>query len=207
MNSFETDLKRAFFSVNFMTGLVMEYIILRWAGFASEWYQISVPVLAALPYSAAWLNEYQSGYIKVYLPRCGMSSYIWGKFLSCGISGGALLALAYFFYAWSEQGETSGKYTLIFLSGMLWAVVAATLAAAADSRYVAYGGGFVLYYMLVILVERYFPALYCLDPGEWYAPEHVWVLGDGGIILMLTGLILIGGIMYAYLLRKKISGG
>lgn len=204
MNSFETDLKRAFFSVNFLAGLLLECVILRCAGFASEWYQISVPVLAALPYSTAWLNEYQSGYLKEYLPRCGITSYIWGKFLSCGISGGALLAVAYFICSWSEQRETSGNYTLIFLSGMFWAVVSATLAAAANSRYVAYGGGFVLYYMLVILVERYFQALYCLDPGEWYAPEHVWVLGDMGIILMLTGFILIGGILYAYLLRNKI---
>ncbi len=204
MNSFETDLKRAFFSVNFVAGLVMECIILRWAGFGSDFYQISVPVLASLPYSTAWLNEYQSGFWKQYLPRCGMASYIWGKFLSCGISGGGLLTIAHFICSLGEQEEAEGNYVLLFLSGMLWATVSATLAAAAESRYVAYGGSFVLFYMLVILVERYFKALYCLHPAEWYAPEHVWVLGDSGIILMLTGFLLICGMIYSHLLRKKI---
>lgn len=205
MNSFETDLKRAFCSMNFMAGLLLECVILRCAGFESDLFQMSVPVLASLPYSTVWLNEYQSGYIKEYLPRCGMSSYIWGKFLSCGISGGALLAAACFFCSWTEQGQTSANYTLIFLSGMLWSLVSATLAAAANSRYVAYGGAFVLFYMLVILVERYFKALYCLYPVEWYAPKHVWVLGDTGIILMLTGMILILGILYYQILEKKIK--
>ena len=204
MNSFETDLKRAFFSGNFLAGLVMECVILRWAGFSSDIYQISVPVLASLPYSTAWLDEFQSGYIKQYLPRCGMPSYIWGKFLSCGISGGGLPAAAYFFCSRWEQGEASGKYLLIFLSGMFWAVAPATLAAAADSRYVAYGGSFVLFYLLVILVERYFKTLYCLDPREWYAPEHAWVLGDTGIVLMLAGFIMICGIFYSHILMKKI---
>ncbi|MCI8338033.1 MAG: hypothetical protein HFH62_05025 [Lachnospiraceae bacterium] len=204
MNSFETDLKRAFFSVNFLAGLVMECVILRWAGFSSDIYQISVPVLASLPYSTPWLNEYQGGFIKQYLPRCGMASYIWGKFLSCGISGGTLLAGAYFFCSWWEPGEVCGNYLLIFLSGMFWAVVSATLAAAADSRYVAYGGSFVLFYTLVIFVERYFKALYCLDPREWYAPEHAWVLGDTGIVLMLAGVILISGIIYSQVLKKRI---
>lgn len=204
MNSFETDLKRAFFSSNFLAGLVMECVILRWAGFSSDIYQISVPVLASLPYSTAWLDEHQSGYIKQYLPRCGMPSYIWGKFLSCGISGGGLPAAAYFICSRWEQGEASGKYLLIFLSGMFWAVASATLAAAADSRYVAYGGSFVLFYLLVILVERYFRTLYCLDPREWYAPEHAWVLGDTGIVLMLAGFIVICGIFYSHILMKKI---
>ena len=124
MNSFETDLKRAFCSINFVAGLMLEWIILRCAGFESDLFRISVPVLASLPYSTAWLNEYQSGFIKEYLPRCGISSYIWGKFLSCGISGDGLLAAACFFCSWTEQEETLAmNYALIFLSGMFWAVV------------------------------------------------------------------------------------
>ena len=205
MNSFESDLKRAFFSVNFMAGLLMEFIILRYAGYESELFQISVPVLAAFPYSTAWLNEYQSGFIKEYLPRCGINSYIWGKFLACGISGGALLTGICFICSWVERWETTGNYLLIFLSGMFWAVVSATLAAAANSRYVAYGGAFVLFYVLVILVERYFKGLYCLYPVEWYLAKHVWVLGDTGIVIMLTGLIVIIGIIYYTLLKKKIT--
>ncbi|MDE6635622.1 MAG: hypothetical protein K2K09_03330, partial [Lachnospiraceae bacterium] len=81
-------------------------------------------------------------------------------------------------------------------------VVSAALAAAANSRYVAYGGAFVLYYMLVILYERYFQSLYCLYPVEWYAPEHTWVFGDTGIILMLGGMIILIGILYYEMLGR-----
>lgn len=187
-------------------GLLAECVILCLAGFGSEMFQISVPVLASLPYSAAWLNDHQSGYIKQYLPRCGRTSYILGKFLSCGISGGTLLTISCFFCLRTGEGdEPEVKLFLIFLSGMLWAVVSATLAAAAGSRYVAYGGAFVLFYVLVILYQRYFGTLYCLYPVEWYAPEHIWILGDTGIVLMISGMILIVGICYYEILGRCIG--
>ena len=205
MSSFETDLKRAFFSVNFLAGLLIECFILWRSGFQSEMFRISVPVLSSLPYTTAWLGDYKSGYIKAYLPRSGTASYILGKFLSCGISGGALLVLACMAIPAGEEGDREGKLFLIFLSGMFWAVVSATLAAAAKSRYVAYGGAFVLFYVLVILYERYFQGWYCLYPVEWYAPEHTWVLGDIGIIWMLTGMIVVIGILYYEILRRCIE--
>lgn len=206
MNSFETDLKRALCSVNFIAGLFIEYMILCRFGFDSELFQISVPVLASLPYSTAWIHDYQSGFIKEYLPRCGKNAYILGKFLSCGISGGILLSTACFFYLHTKAAEGMIlNLFLVFLSGMLWAVVAAVLAAASNSRYVAYGGSFVLFHVLVILYERYFKTVYCLYPVEWFAPEHAWVLGDTGIILMCIGIILIICFLYYEILRRCIE--
>lgn len=201
MNSFETDIKRAICSINFIAGLIIESMILMQSGIGSEMFQISLPVLSAIPYSTAWLTEYQSGYIKEYLPRCGRVPYILGKFLSCGISGGVLIMLSCLLPGLNSE-DVQINLLLVFLSGMFWAVVAATLAAAANSRYVAYGGSFVIFYMLVILYERYFGNLYCLYPVEWYAPKHIWVLGDTGIVLMLTGFIIITGIIYYEILRR-----
>ena len=115
MNSFETDIKRAFCSINFLAGLLIECIILWRAG--SDLFQISVPVLASLPYSTAWLGDYQSGYIKEYLPRCGRTSYILGKFLACGISGGSLITTACLFRLMTGDGEDmEWKLLLIFLN-------------------------------------------------------------------------------------------
>ena len=45
MNSFETDIKRAFGSVNFIIGLLAECFILWRTGFQSDLFRISVPVL------------------------------------------------------------------------------------------------------------------------------------------------------------------
>lgn len=141
------------------------------------------------------------------LPRCGRTSYILGKLLSCGISGGVLPVLAAALYLWAGVGEEpTGNLFLLFLSGMFWAIVAATLAAAANSHCVAYGGAFVLCYVMVILYERYFQTLYCLYPVEWYAPEHTWILGDAGIVLMLSGLILLVSVFYYEIVRRCMEG-
>lgn len=205
MNSFETDIKRAFCSVNFIVGLLVECVIVYHSGLDSELFQMSVPVLSCIPYSTAWLVDYQSGFLKEYLPRCGKSSYILGKLFSCGISGGGLLALASLLGSIFRKEEMEGNLLLLFLSGAFWAVVSATLAAWADSRYVAYGGAFVLYYVLVIIYERYFKSLYCLYPVEWYAKKHTWVLGGTGIVLMLSGMLLVIGIAYYEILRRRIE--
>lgn len=205
MNSFETDLRRACCSVNFMAGLTIACLILYHSGLDSELFQISVPVLASIPYSTAWLNEYQSGFLKEYLPRCGKNAYILGKFLACGISGGGLLTAACYICYQLGKEEMKEHIFLVFLSGMFWAVVAAALAAAANSRYVAYGGGFVLFYVLVIVHERHWKSLYCLYPVEWYVPKHTWILGDAGIVLMLSGMLLIVYIFYYEILRRCIE--
>ena len=203
MNSFETDLKRAIGSLGFWAGLILEVSVLFFAGFTSDLFRACVPVLAALPYGTAWLNEYQSGYLKAYLPRTNVRSYIAGKFLACGISGGLLEALGVRICRLLKPEEAAGiNEALIFASGMLWAVLAAALAAWAGSRCIAYGGSFVLYYFLVISYERYFADWYCLYPYEWLAPAHPWVFGETGVLVLLLGWILVVWCLYYFLLKR-----
>ena len=68
MNSFESDLKRAVISVPFIAGVIIETIILFTSGFDSDLFKVSVPVAATLPYSTAWLLDYQ-----------GVCSKVWNK--------------------------------------------------------------------------------------------------------------------------------
>lgn len=204
MNSFESDLKRAVISIPFVAGVIIEVVILLCSGFDSDLFRVSVPVLATFPYSTAWLLDYQSGFVKEYIPRCGVNQYIIGKIAACGISGGLLeLAGCYLFSLMNE--ETEIKLNLIFVSGMLWAVVAAALAAWSNSRYIAYGGAFVIYYMLVIFHDRYFEDLYCLYPYEWIAPEHTWVFDEQGIVILLIGIILVFSFLYYHILWRCIK--
>lgn len=203
MNSFETDCVRAFGSPNFFIGLFVECLILWKAGPQSDLFAISVPIAVSLPYSTAWIADMESGYLKEYVPRCGKKAYIFGKMAACCISGGALLTAAGWIYkrVCGERADTL-DLSLLFFSGMLWALCAATLAAASKSRYVAYGGSFVLFYLLVILKERYFMDLYCVDPIEWIMPKHTWVFDHGGIWLLCGGLqILLAMIYYEILWR------
>lgn len=52
-----------------------------------------LPVFAALPYTSAFLEEIDSGFIKSYLPRAGRWHYISAKILAAAISGGAACTL------------------------------------------------------------------------------------------------------------------
>lgn len=207
MNSFETDLKRAIFSINFFAGILLQLFILCKSGMESDLFRISIPVVVTLPYSTAWITDYKSGFIKEYLPRCGITSYIVGKFLACGLSGGAVCSISFWLYQHTSYGkEAQGSIFLLFLSGMLWACVSVSLAAISGSRYIAYGGAFVIFYVLVIVYERYFQGLYCLYPVEWYQPRHVWVFGDTGIVLMCGGIVLILFFLFYETVRRRVEG-
>lgn len=206
MNSFETDCVRAFRSPNFWIGFLLECLILCKAGPDSDLFPISVPLVVSLPYSTVWITDMESGYLKEYIPRCGKKAYIFGKIAACALSGGTLLAAAGWIYGkmLKDKAEIL-DIGLLFSSGMLWALCAATLAAVSKSRYVAYGGSFVLFYLLVIVKERYFTELYCIDPEEWILPKHTWVFDHGGILILCGGLLIILAMIYYEILWRCIE--
>lgn len=204
MNSFETDLKRAFTSYGFAIGFVVNLIILFKTGASSDLFKVSVPVICSLPYTTAWLSDYQTGYIKFYLSRTSVTAYSWGKILSCGISGGMVALVPLYIYQTIDRSDTI-QYPIMFLMGMLWSTLAATLAAISNSRYIAYGSSFVICYLMVILKERYFDELYCLYPFEWLYPTHIWVFEETGVLLMLSGFIIIICLSYCQIIRGYIS--
>lgn len=205
MNSIETDLRRALLSVRFLLAVCLQLAVLWSQGFQSTLYKMSVPLACALPYACGWLEEYQSGYVRLALVRTSFRAYISGKFLACGISGGAAEGLAAWLYMGLHEQAPKIDLGLVFVSAMLWAEVSALMAALSNSRYLAYGGAFVIFYFMVILHERYWQRLYCLNPYEWLAPEHSWVLGNTGILLMLSGLILVLALWYASILSRRIE--
>lgn len=203
MNSFEIDLKRAVFSWKFLLGMLLQIVIIYGAGFDSDIYRISIPVVCTFPYTTAWLWDYQSGYIKLYLYRTKTASYILGKILACGISGGLLELLVYLFFVFMKREDiTQGIGMLIFMSGMLWAVMAAVLAAMTNSKYIAYGGSFVIYYLLIIFYQRYTKEWYCLYPLEWVKPEHTWVFEKQGVAMLVGAITIILILIYYEILRR-----
>lgn len=202
MNSFETDVKRAFCSVGFFAAFFLELVVLSVSGAQSDLFYMTHPVLCTFPYSTAWLTDYQSGYIKAYLPRTGKNAYITGKFLACGLSGGTALAAGCIVYLMFRAGEGQITFALVFMSGMFWAQMGAVLAAVSNSRCIAYGGPFVIYYLAVILHERYFTKLYCLYPYEWISPQHQWVFGTEGVQILIGGFILVIYCIYQGVLRR-----
>lgn len=207
MNSFETDMKRAVLSYGFSGAVLLMLAVLELSGFGSRAYMVCVPLACTFPYAGAWITDYKSGFIKEWLPRTGVNAYIMGKLFACAISGGLVGIIPVYIFAWLRDKSLTDNVNmpLLFASGALWAIVASTLAALSNSRYVAYGGSFVVFYLLVILNERYFRGLYCLCPEEWIVPVHIWYFGGQGVLMLVIGMCVVFMCINYEILRRCIA--
>ena len=69
----------------------------------------------------------------------------------------------------------------------------------------AYGGSFVIYYILVILHDRYFEDIYCLYPYEWIQFQHTWLFDEQGIVILLSSLSALLFLIYYNTVRRCIE--
>ena len=186
---------------------------------------LALPIIAALPFTASLVNDIKSGFIKCYLHRTSRKNYITSKCIASCISGGLVLALgiltSYIISAIAfitREDPTSKDISsklfyaefiksivLMFLSGAFWSLCGLTLATITGSKYMAYASPFIIYYVLIILYERYFDKFYVLYPKEWINPSSKWILGDWGVIMLLLGLIVATGAVFYYTVKRRIS--
>ena len=180
----------------------------------SDGMTLALPLLAALPFTAAFLDDLKSGFLKEYLPRTTPTGYLLGRITGCLLSGALALCLGVFLaYAVAvllflplERAPTDpaliGKLIrelrqtleLMACSGALWSAVGLLLGSVTGSKYMAYASPFVLYYVLIILHERYFPDLFILYPKEWIAPSAHWQFGVTGVLLLVGELTVLAAL-------------
>ena len=95
-----------------------------------------------------------------------------GVLIEWGISALVLLPMEKVAEAPSESTVFLLKTcVLLFLNGGLWAVLGMTMSTIMESKYIAYASPFIVYYLLVILYERYFPNAWLLYPKNWLDSE------------------------------------
>ena len=194
------------------------------AALSSDWMTLALPILAALPCTAAFVDEVKSGFSKEYLPRTTVKKYIGGKIATCALSGGFTLAMGIFLAygiaavvfspmegpldegmaARPYLAEVTSRAALFFLSGAFWALVGMAFSTLTNSKYMAYASPFIFYYVLIILNERYFPDLYILYPKEWLAPSEAWVLGSWGVAVWLLELTALIALVFAIAAKRRI---
>lgn len=194
---------------------------------ASDAMALSLPILSALPYTASFVDDMKSGFIKAYLPRTMVKRYVWSKSIACAVSGGLVLALgltaaygivalmllpmeAQLVLAKGEKApqylwDFAGRVLMYFNSGALWAMVGMTFATLTNSKYMAYASPFVLFYVLIILYERYFDKLYVLYPREWLSPSNIWMFGSVGVSLLLLELTVITALGFVAAAKRRIA--
>ena len=192
---------------------------------SSDWVTLALPILCTLPFTTAFVDDIKSGFIKQYLPRSGRAAYIKGKLIACGLSGGLVLilgilltyGLSALIYTPIELAlgpeETVQPYfaqlltktAMLFFSGTFWSLAGFTFAALTMNKYMAYASPFILYYVLIIMNERYFPSIYVLYPKEWLFPSGTWVMGSFGVILLLTELTAIVCIGFSLVAQRRLD--
>lgn len=192
---------------------------------AADAMTLTLPILCALPFTTAFVDDIKSGYIKLYLHRCHVRAYIKGKLIACALSGGLILFIGILIaYGLSTliftpmelaltNGETAQPYlaqllmvaATLFFSGAFWSLVGFTFAAMTQSKYMAYASPFILYYVFIILSERYFENLYVLYPKAWLFPSDSWTFGGFGVIILLLILSAIMSLCFAIIAKRRLE--
>lgn len=252
MRTVLTDLKRAILSKTFLLGMGGMVLCLLFASFSdmhrtlfSEFPYVSMrhhegvlltslssdlvllvaPILAAVPYTFAFVDDEKSGYLKSFLPRTSVTRYVLGKELGCALSGGlalaggiwiafGLLGLIYLphevyaeYVVQPHLGEIAFRALLFFLQGACWALVGMLLSALSGNIYLAYAAPFILYYVLIILQERYFRAAFMLNPKNYLTMEGAWPLQGKSAALTLCVILIILFLAFYVLTENKLRGG
>lgn len=192
---------------------------------SSEAMALALPILCALPYTASFIDDVKSGFIKAYLHRTAVSRYIAGKAVACAVSGGLALVLGIFIaYGFSALlflpmeaypnpdanvpnyfGNLMETALMFFASGAFWSLTGLTFAALTNSKYMAYASPFVLFYLLIILYERYFDRLFVLYPREWLNPSSRWMFGRVGVAVLLIEFSVLMALAFAYAAKRRLE--
>lgn len=180
-----------------------------------------IPVLSALPLASGYIEDVKTKYVRYLLAREGYSGYLISAFTSCWICGGCTLLFGVF-NAWgltaltftplervaddSSQLETKigQQFLLLFLNGGLWAVLGMTMSTIMESKYIAYISPFIVYYLLVILYERYLPNAWFMYPKYWL-DSTVWPHSTTSIAVFLCEITLLSGITFYVRGRRRLE--
>ncbi len=95
--------------------------------------------------------------------------------------------------------------SMTFLMGGTWAGIGCLFAILYRNRYMAYGAAFLISYLIIILITRFFDHIYIFNPREWFSQNFYWEGGNLGVIGLLAECMLILMLVNGVLMHKKLS--
>ena len=207
-------------------GLAWEYeLSMLDTGCRSEAFVFCLPLLAAFPAGTSVLSDMRSGFVKAYINRCGWREYITGKIVLAILGGGGSVFLGYMTaaglmsmiyrplaMAGAKGLESRWPYIwsqalVVFLAGAFFALLASTLGLLFKNRYMAYGGGFMVSYLFIIVTSRYLTGIYTLNPREWLLQEHYWEGGYMGCAGFTAELCVLMAMLYGQTIWSRVGPG
>ena len=86
-------------------------------------------------------------------------------------------------------------------------MLASTLGLVFGNRYMAFGGGFMVSYLLIIITSRYLTGIYTLNPREWLQQEKYWEGGYMGCAGFVGELCVLMALIYGQVILTKTGPG
>lgn len=184
-------------------------------GFHSDALSSFLPILAALPFAGSFVDDIKSKFARFFVIRSSYRTYLASRVVVAFWVGGLMILsgalitwgiTAAVFVPLEQDVEGLEPATmdilveicfLLFLTGGFWSVVGMAMSTLIESKYIAYASSFVLYYLLVILYERYFTELYVVYPRSWIDPT-VWPYGCWGAAILLIEMTIIFSLLFAF---------
>lgn len=202
---------------NLPTGYVNEFMI---SALQTKVANSFVPILAVIPFSGKYVEDLKSKFVRFYLVRSSRKSYLLNRIsgsFACGgtvffCGGTAAWSIASLFFTPMEKTVSNSGFTthlllnliVLFLVGGMWSVVGMTISSFMESQYIAYTSPFIIYYLLFILCERYFPNAALLYTPNW-TNSDVWPFGALGAAIFLLELTAICGIIFIIRAGKRLQ--
>lgn len=202
--------------INLPAGYANEFMI---SALQTKMTNSFVPILAVIPFSGKYIDDVKSKFIRFYIIRTDRKGYLLKKIansFACGGSifwGGGIVAwgiASLIFSPMEKLAPSSGvaiqflsNSLLFFLVGGMWSVVGMTMSSFMESKYIAYTSPFIIYYLLIILCERYFPNVSLLHPLNWTKAD-IWPFGVWGAAVFLLELTSISGLFFVIRAGKKL---
>ena len=171
-----------------------------------------LPIIAALPYAGKYVDDVKSKFARFLIIRIGYGTYLFSRIVICYMLSGLIILtgvacscfVSTIVFLPIEKRKTEdinltfpllSQCVLLLVNGGFWAMLGMTMSTIMESKYIAYASPFIVYYLLVILYERYFPDAWLLYPKNWLNPE-IWPYGIGSAALFLLELTFLCGLVF-----------
>lgn len=179
-------------------------------------------IVAGMPYACVYVDDIKSKFFRYVLIRSSYDHYVSSHYWVGCIYGGISLFLSLLsFYVLLAclllPFESLGKMektdiidaislcAVICLNGCFWSALAMTTSTFMESQYVAYASPFIVYYIFIILHERYFTRLLIINPKEWINPSKSWFLGRWGPVVIVVELIIILYYLFSNQVKRRLK--
>lgn len=169
---------------------------------------LTLPALAALPYSGAALHEIQTNACRYVLLRSGRKSYSTGKSVSCLVSSvlGQLfpliivIILGFFFCTYDEGYIPTVDLLNTIVSRLIcagiWGLIAGVIGILIKISSAVYIAPLAVSFSLSLIGRRLLPKIDWLDPEKWL---------KGNLLFFLIFLLIVMGIFYFSLLYSEVK--